>query len=104
MGDRNYFVYILTNFKNTVLYVGVTNDLERRLYEHRRGVSQGFTSKYKVTKLVYFQVTQDVEAAIAREKQIKGGSRADKIRLIEEGNPGWEDLWIKIASSSDSSQ
>ena len=89
---RIYFVYILTNSTNRVLYTGVTNDLERRLYEHRQGVVQGFASKYQCRKLVYFETTEDIRSAIMREKQIKKGSRAKKIRLIESINPDWLDL------------
>lgn len=92
MRERNYFVYILTNQSNRVLYTGVTNDLERRLAEHRNGATQGFASKYCCHKLVWYEVTPSVESAIAREKQIKGGSRARKIALIELMNPTWQDL------------
>ena len=89
---NEYYVYILTNRYNTVLYVGVTNDLLRRLDEHKGKVTQGFTSKYRITKLVYFETTEDIEAAIEREKQLKAGSREKKIRLIEQLNPDWRDL------------
>lgn len=92
MRERLYYVYILTNAANTVLYTGVTNNLERRLYEHRNGLTSGFTSKYRCHKLVWFDTTESVEAAIAREKQIKGGSRARKVALIEATNPQWADL------------
>lgn len=92
MRERLYYVYILTNAANTVLYTGVTNNLERHLYEHRNGLTPGFTSKYRCHKLVWFNTTESVEAAIAREKQIKGGSRARKIALIEATNPQWADL------------
>ena len=85
-------MYILTNRYNTVLYTGVTNDLRRRLDEHKNGLGGGFTAKYRVKKLVYFEITGDIEAAIRREKQIKGGSRQDKIDLIEGMNPEWRDL------------
>ena len=87
-----YFVYILSNKWDTVLYVGMTNDLERRLWQHRNKVYQGFTSRYHVTKLVYFEVYQDAIEAIAREKQIKAGSRQKKIDLINSLNPEWKDL------------
>jgi len=73
--DRQYYVYIMTNKYNTVLYNGVTNDLVRRVYEHKEKLVEGFTKRYNVDKLVYFECTDDVNAAIAREKQIKGGSR-----------------------------
>lgn len=88
-----YYVYILTNSTNKVLYTGVTNDLERRIEEHRNKMKpNSFTSKYNVHKLVFYEQTTDVKSAIAREKQIKGGSRAKKIALIEEVNPTWKDL------------
>ncbi|WP_303907332.1 GIY-YIG nuclease family protein [Thiohalomonas denitrificans] len=92
MDARDYYVYILTNKDNRVLYTGVTNDLERRLYEHRNGLTPGFASKYRCHKLVWFESTPDVEAAIGREKQIKAGSRERKVRLIEQLNPQWRDL------------
>jgi putative endonuclease len=87
-----YYVYILTNWANKVLYTGVTNDLERRLYEHKNKLIKGFTEKYNVNKLVYFDSTTDVKAAIAREKQIKGWKRQKKNDLIESINPQWYDL------------
>ena len=77
---------------NKVLYTGVTNNLERRLYEHKNGLMEGFTKKYHVHKLVYFDTSPDINAAIAREKQIKGWTRAKKVTLIEERNPNWIDL------------
>jgi putative endonuclease len=86
-----YYVYIMASASG-VLYVGMTNDLERRVYEHKSGVVPGFTSRYRVTRLVYFDETPSVEAAIAREKQFKSWSRAKKEGLISAGNPGWEDL------------
>ncbi len=87
-----YYVYFLTNRTNTVLYVGVTNNLQRRLYEHKNELADGFTKRYHVHKLVYFETTTDVRAAVAREKQIKSWSRARKNALIETMNPKWEDL------------
>jgi len=87
-----YYVYILTNWTNKVLYTGVTNDLERRLYEHKNKLVKGFTEKYNVNKLVYFDSTNDVIAAIEREKQIKGWTRQKKNSLIESMNPQWLDL------------
>jgi len=87
-----YYVYILTNWTNKVLYTGVTNDLERRLYEHNNKLVKGFTEKYNVNKLVYFDSTTDVKAAIAKEKQIKGWTRKKKDDLIESINPQWLDL------------
>ena len=90
--NNNYYVYILTNWNNRVMYVGVTNDLERRLYEHRHRLADGFTKRYNVHKLVYFEQTGDVLAAIEREKQIKGWLRRKKNELVESENPLWEDL------------
>lgn len=87
-----YHVYILTNWSNEVLYTGITNNLKRRLYEHKHKLTKGFTEKYNVDKLVYFDSTTSVEAAILREKQIKGWSRKKKIDLIESVNPKWKDL------------
>ena len=87
-----YYVYFLTNRTNTVLYVGVTNNLQRRLYEHKNELADGFTKRYHVHKLVYFETTTDVKAAIGREKQIKSWSRARKNSLVETMNPKWEDL------------
>ncbi|HLO32746.1 MAG TPA: GIY-YIG nuclease family protein [Anaerolineales bacterium] len=92
MSDRQYCVYIMTNVHHTVLYTGVTNDLQRRVLEHREGKS-GFTKKYNITKLVFFEYGDDINIAIAREKQIKGGSRQKKIDLINSINPEWKDLY-----------
>ncbi len=88
----NYYVYILTNWNNKVIYIGVTNDLRRRLYEHKNELIDGFTKKYHVHKLVYYEHTSDVRAAIAREKQLKGWLRAKKNALVETMNPQWKDL------------
>ncbi len=89
--QRQYFVYIATNGSKT-LYTGVTNDLPRRMFEHRNSLVPGFTSKYRIDRLVYFETTSDVRAAIAREKQIKGWRRERKIALVEGANPKWTDL------------
>ena len=89
---HNYYVYILTNRNNKVMYIGVTNDLQRRIYEHRNELVDGFTKRYHVHKLVYFEHTSDVHAAIAREKQLKGWLRAKKNALVETMNPQWKDL------------
>ncbi len=89
---KQYYVYIMTNRRNSVLYTGVTNNLERRVQEHRNGRGGRFTSKYKVTKLAYYEVGADPRSAIEREKQIKGGSRQKKIDLINGMNPEWQDL------------
>lgn len=91
-----YFVYILSNQYNTVLYTGMTNDLKRRIYEHKNNLVKGFTQKYCVHKLVYYEWTENVESAIEREKQIKAGSRSKKLALIETYNPNWLDLWDEI--------
>jgi putative endonuclease len=95
---RQYYVYIMTNAHNTVIYTGITNDLPRRAYEHRNGLGGIFTKKYNVCKLVYYEVTDSIESAIAREKQIKGGSRRKKIDLINSLNPQWKDLYEEIIS------
>ena len=87
----NYYVYILTN-RSRRLYVGVTNDLVRRCFEHRQHAVDGFTAKYKIDRLVYFETTDDVHAALAREKQIKKWRREKKIALIERWNPGWVEI------------
>ena len=87
-----YYVYMITNWNNRVLYIGVTNDLERRLYEHRNHLVDGFTSKYNVYKLVYYETTNDVYAALSREKQLKGWTRAKKNALVAQMNPAWIDL------------
>ena len=89
---NTYYVYILANPYHTVLYVGVTNNLERRVAEHKEVVHEGFTKKYNVNKLVYFETSSSITAAIEREKQLKGGSRAKKLALINEQNPVWQDL------------
>ncbi len=83
----------MTNKNNTVLYTGVTNDLKRRVYEHKEKLIEGFTQKYNITKLVYYEISGNVESAILREKQIKAGSRARKITLINNMNPEWRDLY-----------
>ena len=93
---REYCVYIMTNAHNTVIYSGVTNDLARRVYEHRNGLGGIFTKKYNVDKLVYYEVGDNVNAALAREKQIKGGSRKKKIDLVNGVNPEWKDLFDEI--------
>jgi putative endonuclease len=87
-----YYVYIMTNRSVTTLYTGVTNDLERRVYEHKHGLVNGFTKRYNVTRLVYYEATDDVRSAIEREKQLKGWLRQRKVALIESVNPGWRDL------------
>ena len=95
MSEYQYYVYIMTNQDHNVLYTGVTNDLQRRVIEHRSGKGGEFTRRYKIYKLVYYEAGNDVAMAIFREKQIKGGSRQKKIELINSINPGWEDLFEK---------
>jgi putative endonuclease len=89
---RTYYIYILASKRNGTLYVGFTNNLKRRIYEHKNGIIGGFTKKYSVNNLVYFEESSDVHAAIRREKQIKGWRRDKKIALIESTNPDWKDL------------
>lgn len=91
---NTYYVYILANQYHTVLYVGVTNNLERRVAEHKAGTHEGFIKKYNVNKLVYSEVSPSIKAAIEREKQLKGGSRAKKLTLINNQNPTWQDLAV----------
>ena len=93
--DHAYHVYLLTNLARTVLYIGVTSDLEGRLYEHRMAERPGFTQRYKVDRLVYCEHYGDVLAAIAREKQLKGWKRAKKDALIATENPEWNDLSVE---------
>ena len=92
---KSYFVYILTNWNNKVMYIGVTNNLERRMYEHKHKLVDGFTKRYNVNKLVYYEVTSDIHEAIRREKQLKGFKRSKKNALVETMNPLWEDLNIE---------
>ena len=88
---KQYYVYVMTN-KSRTLYTGVTDNLERRVYEHKNKLIEGFTKRYNITKLVYYEETNDVQSAIMREKQIKGWLRRKKVALIEAINPGWADL------------
>ncbi len=91
MSQKSYYVYILTNRSGT-LYIGMTNDLFRRIYEHKEKIIPGFSSRYNLDRLVYFEETDDVNQAILREKEIKGWLRRKKVQLIEQRNPDWEDL------------
>jgi putative endonuclease len=104
---RTYYVYILSSRPNGTLYAGVTNDLQRRLLEHRNGALEGFTKRYAVHRFAHLEETDDVTAAIAREKQIKGWSRAREIALIQTENPEWKDLaegwWQQQGGGMDSS-
>ena len=92
MGDKSYYVYLLTNWNNKVMYVGVTNDLERRIYEHKEKVVKGFSEKYNITKLVYFEQTPEVIEALTREKEIKKWRREKKNKLVVITNPSWCEL------------
>ena len=93
---KNFYVYIMSNDQNTVLYTGVTNDLRKRVYQHKEQMADGFTKKYNLKKLVYYEVFEDSYNAISREKQIKAGSRQNKISLINRLNPKREDLFTKL--------
>jgi putative endonuclease len=102
MMGKDYYVYLLTNWNNNVIYVGVTNNLERRVYEHKHKLVKGFTEKYNINKLVYFEQTNDVTSAISREKEIKKWQREKKNALVIHMNPDWNDLsleWYKISPS-----
>jgi putative endonuclease len=90
--EKLYYVYLLTNWNNKVIYVGITNDLRRRLFEHKNKLLKGFTEKYNIYKLVYYESTSDIESAIGREKEIKKWRREKKNRLVETINPDWKDL------------
>ncbi|WP_248277618.1 GIY-YIG nuclease family protein [Brasilonema sp. UFV-L1] len=94
--NKQYYLYIMTNHYNTVLYTGVTNDLQRRVYEHKSKSIEGFTKKYNITKLVYYEIFEDASTAISREKQIKAGSRQKKIDLVNSLNQEWKDLYDEL--------
>jgi putative endonuclease len=94
--SKQYYVYILTNKNHRVLYTGVTNDLKKRVYEHKEKFVNGFTKKYNVSKLVYYEILEDPENAILREKKIKTGSRQKKIDLINGMNREWNDLYEEL--------
>ena len=96
MQSKLFYVYILASFKNGTLYIGVTSDLKRRIQEHKNNLVEGFTKKYKVHNLVYFEATDNALSAITREKVIKKWERSWKIRLIEENNPEWKDLYLEL--------
>ena len=91
--NKQYYVYIMTNKHNTVLYTGVTNNLKKRVYEHKAKIVAGFTKKYNVNKLIYYEIFDNMYNAISREKQIKAGSRQKKINLINSKNPEWRELY-----------
>ena len=96
--DGQPAIYILASKRNGTLYIGVTSDIKKRVWEHREGVVDGFTKKYNVHMLVYYELFDEMYDAITREKRLKKWNRAWKIRLIEEKNPGWDDLWYEILS------
>ena len=96
MGSQSYWVYILSSQRNGTLYIGITNNLVRRVYEHRTKATQGFTSKYNITRLVWFEIYEDPISAISREKELKKWKRTWKIQLIEAQNPQWDDLYESI--------
>ncbi|MBM4348320.1 MAG: GIY-YIG nuclease family protein [Deltaproteobacteria bacterium] len=89
---KQYYVYMLTNKTNRVLYIGVTNDLERRIFEHKNKLVEGFSKKYNLNKLIYYEVTTDVRSALEREKQLKNWHRDWKLNLVKNFNPEWKDL------------
>ena len=91
--DKQYYVYIMTNKNNTVLYTGITNDLKRRVYEHKEKLVEGFTKRYNINKLVYYNMFDDINSALIYEKQIKAGSRQKKVDLINDMNSTWKDLY-----------
>lgn len=95
---KQYYVYILASKKNGTLYIGVTNNLARRVYEHKEGLIEGFTKKYNVKRLVYYEITYDINEAIKREKALKKWLRKWKIELIEKMNPEWKDLYNEITN------
>ncbi|MGH8403045.1 MAG: GIY-YIG nuclease family protein [Gammaproteobacteria bacterium] len=94
--DRQSAVYILASKRNGTLYIGVTSDLHKRVWEHKQGLVEGFTKRYHVHDLVLYELYDDIATAIAREKQLKKWNRAWKLRVIEQSNPGWKDLWTEI--------
>ena len=94
--NRQPAVYLLTNRPNGTLYTGVTSNLPKRIWQHKNRITKGFSGKYNLTRLVYFELAEDMYQAISREKQIKAGSRNAKVRLIETMNPGWKDLYPDI--------
>ena len=96
MSNGQYYVYILASERNGTLYIGVTSDLVKRVYEHKNNLVEGFTQKYKVHNLVYYETTDDINSAITREKQLKKWKRTWKMELIEKNNPGWRDLYFEL--------
>jgi putative endonuclease len=94
--DNQYYVYILASKRNGTLYIGVTSNLIKRIYEHKNNLIEGFTKKYNIHNLIYYEITEDVDSAIAREKQLKRWKRNWKIELIEKNNPEWKDLYFEL--------
>ena len=94
--ENRYYVYILASKRNGTLYIGVTSNLIKRIYEHKNNLIEGFTKKYNIHNLVYYEITEDVNSAITREKQLKIWKRNWKIELIEKNNPGWKDLYFEL--------
>ena len=94
--NNQYYVYLMSNSASTVLYTGVTNDLKRRVYQHKEKLVEGFTSKYNVDKLIYYEVCDSIEGAISREKQLKGWLRSKKNELVARSNPFWHDLYDEL--------
>ena len=95
---KQYYVYIMASNKDGVIYIGVTGNLIQRVYQHREGLVDGFSKQYKTKRLVYFELSTDIQSCIEREKQLKGWKRQWKKELIESVNPQWDDLWSKVAS------
>lgn len=93
---NQYYIYILANKRNGTLYIGVTSNLVKRVYEHKNNIIEGFSKKYNIHKLVYYEITNDIESAIRREKQLKKWNRKWKINLIENSNPEWIDLYFGL--------
>jgi putative endonuclease len=96
MSNGQYYVYILASKRNGTLYIGVTSELIKRVYEHKNNLVEGFTQKYKVHNLVYYETTDDINSVITREKQLKKWKRTWKMELIEKNNPGWRDLYFEL--------
>ena len=94
--ENQYYIYILSSKRNGTLYIGVTSNLVKRIYEHKNNIIDGFTKKYSIHKLVYYEITDDIESAIRREKQLKKWNRKWKINLIENSNPKWIDLYYGL--------
>lgn len=96
MSNKSFYVYILSNYKDSVFYIGVTNNLVRRVWEHKQKIVKGFTERYQINKLIYYEEFKDAESAITREKQLKGGSRQKKVKQVLSTNPLFKDLYETI--------